>query len=93
MPEPLRLPPKSRLPEAEELLAQLRPRAADPELAIDASAVEEIAASSVVVLVAAIREREKAGLTTAVAQPSPAFVDAFSDLGFFQDLMKLEFRQ
>ena len=42
--------------------------------------------------IAAARARADAGSPAVVTSPSPAFVDAFSDLGLFGDLMKMEIR-
>jgi hypothetical protein len=90
MTSPLVLPARAGLPEAEAFLAGLRAGDADP--VIDARAVEDISAAWVLVLAALVRARGEAR-RIAVIVPSSAFVDAFSDLGLFQDLMKMEFRQ
>lgn len=89
----LSLPAKLRLVEAEELLDALRAVPADAILVLDAGEVEDIATPGVLAIVSAIRTRGDDSPATAVERPTPAFVDAFSDLGLFQDLMKMEFRQ
>lgn len=80
------------LPQAEAFLEELRGGMIP---VIDARAVEEIPAAYVLVLTALIRAHaaEGGGDKIRVLAPSPAFVDAFSDLGLFQDLMKMEFCQ
>lgn len=86
------LPARITLPQAEALLDELRGGVVP---VIDARAVEEIPAAYVLVLTALIRAHagEGGGEKIRVIAPSPAFVDAFSDLGLFQDLMKMEFCQ
>ena len=58
----------------------------------DASEVDNISTPYVLAIVGAARARAEAGSPAAVRSPSPAFVDAFSDLGLFGDLMKMEIR-
>lgn len=81
------------LPQAEGFLVEV----SDPEKAcdivIDARGVDELPAAMVVVLTSLARMREETGNKLKVLSPSAAFVDAFSDLGLFQDLMKMEFSQ
>jgi len=86
------IPARMRPEDAEEMLARLK--GADPAdpLAVDASAVETLSTPAVLGLVAAARARAEEGGALAVERPSPAFIDAFSDLGLFHDLMKMEFR-
>ena len=61
------------------------------QLTLDASEVESID-GCVVLTVAALADSVADGeQRLAVKEPSAAFVDAFSDLGLFQDLMKMEF--
>jgi hypothetical protein len=85
------LPQKVTLPMAEAFLALARDGAAPA--AIDARAVQDLPAAFVLVLTALIRAKAETGERVTVIAPSAAFVDAFSDLGFFQDLMKMEFCQ
>lgn len=86
------IPARMRPEDAEAMLARLK--GADPAgpLAVDASAVEMLSTPAVLGLVAAARARAEAGGALAVERPSPGFIDAFSDLGLFHDLMKMEFR-
>ena len=86
------LPARLRVAETEALLAWLRARPEGAPVAFDAAAVESLSTPSVLVLAAAARACAAAGRPAAVERPAPAFVDAFSDLGLFQDLMKMEFR-
>jgi anti-anti-sigma regulatory factor len=90
MTSPLVLPARAGLPEAEAFLAGLRDAGAVP--VIDARGVEDISSAWVLALAALVRAQGEAQRIAVIA-PSPAFVDAFSDLGLFQDLMKMEFRQ
>ncbi|MFO7855212.1 MAG: STAS domain-containing protein [Paracoccaceae bacterium] len=86
------IPARMRPEDADAMLARLR--GADPAgpLAVDASAVETLSTPAVLGLVAAARARAEGGRALAVERPSPGFIDAFSDLGLFHDLMKMEFR-
>ncbi len=92
-PAPFVIPARARLAETEASLDALRAAAGAPELVLDARAVEEITTPFVTALVSVIAARKEAGRSVAVLSPTPAFIDAFSDLGLFQDLMKMEFRQ
>jgi len=62
-------------------------------IVIDASLVERMSSPCAMAVVSAVRHAEENSAKIAVISPAPAFVDAFSDLGLFQDLMKMEFRQ
>jgi hypothetical protein len=88
------LPARPGLAEAEALLEELRaPDALAAPIVIDAAAVEELPAACALVLASLVRARPGDAPRVGVIAPSPAFVDAFSDLGLFQDLMKMEFAQ
>ncbi|MFT7028552.1 MAG: hypothetical protein ACI9ZH_001847 [Paracoccaceae bacterium] len=87
------LPRQARLPDAEDLVEKLRAFIGAPSLIIDARKVEEITTPVIAALVCAVRSRSEHTPPAAVLAPTAAFVDAFSDLGLFQDLMKMEFRQ
>lgn len=91
-PSPYRLHRRARHDETEELLAFLRAVPVDAPLTLDASEVDNVSTPYILAIVAAARARAAAGEPAVVASPSPAFVDAFSDLGLFGDLMKMEIR-
>ena len=55
---------------------------------IDASAVTSLSAACVQVLVSGARALADAAVPFTLRQPSDAFVDAFSDLGLFAQLME-----
>jgi anti-anti-sigma regulatory factor len=86
------VPGKARLRDAIELQAQLSGLPNDAELTIDATAVEDVSTPYVLTLASVLRSREGQQPPAVVISPSSAFVDAFSDLGLFQHLMKMEFR-
>ena len=88
----VKLVAKARVLETEELLAQLLDLPADAPLEFDASAVENVSTPYILAVVAAARGRAAAGGAVSVRSPSAGFVDAFSDLGLFSDLMKMEIR-
>lgn len=82
------LPARVTLADADRLGAQLRGAGLAP-IELSAEGVERICAPAVLWLVAAIRARPDAGIR--VSGASPPFSDAFTDLGFFADLMRLDF--
>jgi hypothetical protein len=87
------LPRQARLPQAEDIIEQLLAAIDADDFVIDAREVEDITAPVVTALISAMNSRADRTPPVAVLAPTPAFVDAFSDLGLFQDLMKMEFRQ
>lgn len=88
---PLVLPARVTQPMAESFLAAAREGGALP--VIDARGVEHLSTAYALVLVSLARARAAEGRRLAILAPSAAFVDAFADLGLFQDLMKMEFCQ
>ncbi|MSU89461.1 hypothetical protein GE300_07505 [Rhodobacteraceae bacterium 2CG4] len=82
------LPARVNLAAADALGAQLRAAGAGP-VELSAEAVERICTPAVLWLVSAIRARPDAPIR--VTGASDPFTDAFSDLGLFADLMRLEF--
>lgn len=88
----LSLPRAMGLDAAQAMLTALREAPADTTVALDASAVESMSTPGVLLLAALVRDRAEGATSVAVANPTPAFMDAFSDLGLFGDLMKMEFR-
>ena len=78
--------------ETRALIDHLRTASTDAPLVLDAAAVETTGTPYVLALAALARSRAEAGAPAVLANPSAAGVDAFSDLGLFQDLMKMEFR-
>lgn len=89
----IHLPPVCHLTETEQVLDRLAEMPADAPLVFDASQVEQMSAACAMVVVSAVRHRGDDAPKAAVIEPTSEFMDAFSDLGMFQDLMKMEFRQ
>ncbi|MEO1549508.1 MAG: anti-anti-sigma factor [Pseudomonadota bacterium] len=58
----------------------------------DASGVERMTTSCALLVLATARAQEAGDANTIIENPSGVFVDAFSDLGLFDQLMTLEFR-
>ena len=84
------IPEKATIDAAQAILAEAAIDRSG-QLTLDASNVESID-GCVVLTVAAVADAVADGeRRLAVTEPSAAFVDAFSDLGLFQDLMKMEF--
>ena len=62
------------------------------DVAFDASKVESLSTAALLVLVSFLNARGDRTPPAAVVNPSGPFVDAFSELGLFGNLMKMEFR-
>ncbi|MEM8788105.1 MAG: hypothetical protein AAGE76_07570 [Pseudomonadota bacterium] len=88
--EVLALPAALTPAAATEALAALRARRSAP-VRLAAGAVETVSAPFVLTLVAAIRDRAPEAPKIALAEAPQTLIDAFGDLGFFEDLMQLEF--
>jgi anti-anti-sigma regulatory factor len=59
---------------------------------LDARKVETLSTAAVLVLVSFLNARAQMTPPAAVLSPTGAFVDAFSELGLFGNLMRMEFR-
>ncbi|MGB0498686.1 MAG: hypothetical protein ACPGID_10130 [Rubricella sp.] len=90
--ETILLPARIRLPQAEELLARLRDIPPDRPVTLAAAEVEELGTPAVIALVSALSVREALTPPMIVHGASEAFVEAFTDLGAFSHMMKMEFR-
>jgi anti-anti-sigma regulatory factor len=86
------LAPRMTYAEAGLLLERLRAARDAPEVILEAGAVERMSTSAVLVIVSFLNARTGHAPPAAVLGASGPFVDAFSDLGLFSDLMKMEFR-
>ena len=64
----------------------------NPDVVLDASAVARLSTAGVLVLVSFLNAREAMTPPAAVINPPGPFVDAFSNLGLFSKLMRMEFR-
>ena len=74
-----------------EIADQLRDAGPEAEMCLDAAEVEQMSTPFVLTLVAAMNERNEDHPKLKVKNPSGAFTDAFTDLGLFSDMMKMEF--
>ena len=88
-----------KLPEAmhkgdvfQSLLEDVRLADLSQPIIFDASAVERMTTPCALLVLATARSQAEAEVTTVIENPSGVFVDAFSDLGLFDQLMTLEFR-
>lgn len=82
------MPGRSDATAAFELLEKLR---ADAVRSINAAGVEEMSTPMISVIVAGGEALRKKGEQLLIKSPSDGFVNAFSDLGLFSEMMKLEF--
>lgn len=72
---------------AELLAARGRSR-----VVFDAGAVQRLSTAAVLVVISFLNARAEMSPPAEVVNPSGAFVDAFSELGLFRSLMRMEFR-
>jgi len=85
------VPERAGIAEAEALHAHLRALPPGAPIRLEASAVQTLSTAFVLTVVSALNSRAEVTPPATVINPSAAFVDAFTDLGLFQDLMKMEF--
>lgn len=90
---PIVISPQCSLREIEEFLDGMASLPDGAEIVIDASEIEQMTSACALAVVSAIRQQEALSKKIAVISPATAFVDAFSELGLFADLMNMEFRQ
>lgn len=86
------LPPVLALADCEQVFDMLSDLPPDATAVIDASNVEQMSSACVLTIVAAIKQREGITPPAAVIQPAQPFIDAFQELGMFQNMMQMEFR-
>lgn len=91
-PDPILLPPLCHLAESEQVQDLLTDLPADGTAVIDASQVEAMSSACALVVIAAAKQRSGVEPPVAIINPTPVFIDAFQDLGMFQEMMKMEFR-
>jgi hypothetical protein len=77
---------------AKDLHARLMGVTHAPDVTLDASNVEKLSTAAVLVITSFLNAREAFTPPAAVKSPSGPFVDAFSELGLFGSLMRMEFR-
>ncbi|MCI4663441.1 MAG: STAS domain-containing protein [Neomegalonema sp.] len=87
------LPPKTTVDTAGELLAAVVAPEEGARLELDASEVQSIDGAAVLAIANIAKSAATAGAPVSVQSPTSEFVDAFSDLGLFEDLMRMEFRK
>ncbi len=63
-----------------------------PVVVLDASAVTGMSTAAVLVILGFLNARTEFSPPAVVRDPAGPFVDAFSQLGLFADLMRMEFR-
>jgi hypothetical protein len=86
------LPPELGFDAATALHAVLLPLRDRSEAILAAGAVERISTAAVLVILSFINAREDRSPPAIVEHASGAFIDAFSELGLFPGLMRMEFR-
>lgn len=90
---PIMIAPQCSLRDIEEFIDSMASLPDGSDIVIDASEVENMSSACALAVVSAIRQQETQSKKIAVVNPATAFVDAFSELGLFADLMNMEFRQ
>lgn len=92
VPVTVTLPVKVGFVEARMLHEELAPLCDTPEVVFDAGSVEWLSTAGALVLTSFLNARADMTPPAAVLNPPGAFVDAFSELGLFDKLMRMEFR-
>lgn len=87
----LSLPETANLEAATALAAELKAAGPSQPINIDVAAVKAMSTPVALTLVSAIRSRDEDAPAIKIENASSVFMDAFSDLGLFSDLMKMEF--
>jgi len=87
----IEVPENPSLEDAVALAALLREAPVEKPLSIDASAVSSMCTPYVLTLICATQARAGLSPPAEVNNAPSAFVDAFTDLGLFKDMMKMEF--
>ncbi len=87
------LPTKTTVEAAADMLAAYVALDREEGFEIEASQVASIDGAVVMTLANIARTAAASGAPVAVKNPTSEFVDAFSDLGLFEDLMRMEFRK
>lgn len=86
------LPAQCDLNETEAIIDRMVEAADADNIVIDASAVTEMSSACALAVVAFVKHRADRSPPAAIQEPTSQFIDAFSELGLFEDLMKMEFR-
>jgi anti-anti-sigma regulatory factor len=90
--EPIPLPAELNFAAARALHETLLAERNATVVVLDAAQVERMSTAAVLVLASFLNARSDRVPPAAVLSPSGAFVDAFSELGLFAMLMRMEFR-
>lgn len=92
-PEPLEieLPANAGPAETEALVAELREALPGRPLHLNAANVETMSGIYVLALMSALETNADLSPPVVVTGAGAGFVDAFTDLGFFKDMMRMEF--
>ena len=91
--DPIPLPARCGLSVARDLKAAAQALPENGKLSLDASEVGRMSAPVVMALISAAGSLGEDGGGVVVRAPTPAFTDAFADLGLFGQLMTLEFTE
>lgn len=85
------LPPVLGVEAAAELVDALREADQSRPMTMQAAGVETVSTAYVLALVSLLNSRPADAPKVGVVDPAAPFLDAFSDLGYFGELMKMEF--
>ncbi|MEM0944819.1 MAG: hypothetical protein AAGI70_12835 [Pseudomonadota bacterium] len=88
----LETPAAANLAAAEAVVEVARTAAEGAVIEVKAAEVETVSTTYILALLSAAAGAAAGKWRFVLASPSPALIDAFSDLGLFQDLAKMEIR-
>lgn len=87
------LPQTLCLKSTQGLIDALAAAPRDGVIEIESGEVGQMNTPAALAILSAVSSRADDAPKIVIKNAPTAFVDAFSDLGFFQDIMKMEFRQ
>ena len=80
------------LPEAEELLQSCADLPIDRKVVFDAGNLVSVSTAYVLTIVSALNARAQSSPSVTLKDAPQPLIDAFSDLGLFESMMKMEFQ-
>ncbi|MHA3915789.1 hypothetical protein [Halovulum sp. GXIMD14793] len=86
-----KIPPTPSLEDAQAFAATLKDGPADQPVHLDASALEVMTTPFALAVLSAMESRTSLTPPAIVSGATDEFVAAFTDLGLFQEMMKMEF--
>lgn len=87
------IPERATVESAQEMIATARSFDGSGTFLVDASNVSAIDGPAVLAIVSIVQSLNGKGATVAIKNPTSAFVDAFTDLGLYDEFTQMELQQ